>query len=45
MRAALPDKEDSSFEDAQSAMYENMRKQYAENPQMWSYVYEDFKKK
>ncbi|MEK4230834.1 thioredoxin family protein [Solibacillus sp. FSL H8-0538] len=45
MRANLPDKEDASFEEAQKAMYDNMRKQYVENPQLWSYVYEDFKAK
>ncbi|MEK4427190.1 thioredoxin family protein [Solibacillus sp. FSL K6-1523] len=43
-RAQLPDKEDPNFEEAQKAMYENFRIQYTENPQMWSYVYEDFKK-
>lgn len=45
MRATLPDKEDPTFEEAQKAMYGNMRKQYAEDPQLWSYVYEDFKNK
>ncbi|MBD8037837.1 thioredoxin family protein [Solibacillus sp. A46] len=45
MRATLPEKEDPTFEDAQKDLYENMRKQYVENSQLWSYVYEDFKKK
>ncbi|MBD8034438.1 MULTISPECIES: thioredoxin family protein [Solibacillus] len=45
MRATLPVKEDPTFEDAQKELYENMRKQYVENAQLWSYVYEDFKKK
>lgn len=45
MREQLPVKEDATFEDAQKAMYDNMRKQYTENPQMWAYVYEDFKAK
>ena len=45
MRATLPEKEDPTFEDAQKDLYENMRKQYVENAQLWSYVYEDFKKK
>ena len=43
LRASLPDKEDPAFEDAQKAIYETMRKQYAEDAQLWSYVYEDFK--
>ena len=45
MRAELPAKEDVNFEEAQKAMYDNMRKQYTENHQMWEYVYEDFKAK
>lgn len=45
MRAELPEKEDPAFEEAQKAMYINLRNQYTENAQMWSYVYEDFKKK
>ena len=45
MRATLPEKEDPTFEDAQKELYENMRKQYVEDAQLWSYVYEDFKKK
>ncbi|AWE08822.1 thioredoxin family protein [Lysinibacillus sp. 2017] len=45
LRAGLPAKEDPTFEQAQAAVYENMRKQYAENPVLWNYVYEDFKKK
>ena len=45
MRAELPAKEDANFEEAQKAMYDNMRKQYTENHQMWEYVYEDFKAK
>ncbi|ATP41950.1 thioredoxin family protein [Solibacillus sp. R5-41] len=43
-RAQLPDKEDPNFEEAQKAMYGNIKTQYTESPQMWSYVYEDFKK-
>ena len=45
MRAELPEKEDPAFEEEQKAMYINLRNQYTENAQMWSYVYEDFKKK
>lgn len=44
MRSALPEKENPSFEEAQKAMYDRMRQQYTENPQMWTNVYEDFKK-
>ena len=44
MRANLPEKEDPTFEEAQKAMYENMRVQYTENKEMWQNVYEDFKK-
>lgn len=45
MRAQLPDKENTHFEAAQKEMYRNMRTQYTENPQLWAYVYEDFKEK
>lgn len=45
LRATLPDKEDPSFEEKQKAVYEEMRKQYTEEAQLWNYVYEDFKKK
>lgn len=44
MRAGLPDKEDMTFEDAQKAMYDKMRTQYAEDAKLWGYVYEDFKR-
>lgn len=44
MRASLPAKEDATFEQAQQAMYDNMRAQYAENAELWGYVYEDFKR-
>ncbi|MER1986786.1 MAG: thioredoxin family protein [Solibacillus sp.] len=44
MRAGLPDKEDTIFEQAQKAMYDKMRTQYAEDAKLWSYVYEDFKR-
>ena len=44
MRAALPDKEDVAFEQAQKAMYDKMRTQYAEDAELWRYVYEDFKR-
>ena len=43
MRAELPEKEDANFEQAQTDMYTNMRKQYVEDPQLWSYVYKSFK--
>ncbi|WP_042478784.1 thioredoxin family protein [Bacillus ndiopicus] len=43
-RSQLPDKEDPAFEEAQKAMYTNMRKQYMEDSTYWTYVYEDFKK-
>lgn len=45
LRATLPDKEDPAFEEAQKAVYENMRGQYVEDSKLWSYVYEDFKNK
>ncbi|MEK5186530.1 thioredoxin family protein [Solibacillus sp. FSL W7-1324] len=45
LRATLPDKEDPSFEEAQKAVYENMRGQYVNDSKLWSYVYEDFKNK
>lgn len=44
LRATLPDKEDATFEDSQKAMYDKMRKQYAEDKNLWNYVYEDFKR-
>lgn len=43
-RAGLPDKEDPAFEEAQKAIYTNMRQQYIEDSKYWTYVYEDFKK-
>ena len=43
LRATLPAKEDPSFDEAQTAMYEKMRSQYVEDAQLWSYVYNDFK--
>lgn len=43
LRATLPAKEDPSFEEAQKAVYENMRGQYVNDSKLWSYVYEDFK--
>lgn len=45
MRAALPEKEDPTFEEAQKAMYDKMRKQYVEDPKLWTNIYEDFKEK
>lgn len=45
LRATLPDKEDPFFEEAQKAVYENMRGQYVNDSKLWSYVYEDFKNK
>lgn len=44
MRAQLPDKEDVAFEQAQKAMYDKMRTRYAEDAELWRYVYEDFKR-
>lgn len=44
LRAALPDKEDPAFEEAQKEMYANMRQQYAVDAKLWQFVYEDFKK-
>ncbi|MEG0386034.1 MAG: thioredoxin family protein [Solibacillus sp.] len=43
-RAQLPDKEDPNFEEAQKEMYGSFKTKYTEDPQMWTYVYEDFKK-
>ena len=45
LRSTLPDKEDPSFEEAQKAMYEKMRAQYAVDAKLWGYVYESFKEK
>ena len=45
LRSTLPDKEDPSFEEAQKAVYEKMRAQYAEDAKLWGYVYESFKEK
>ncbi|WP_107838090.1 thioredoxin family protein [Metasolibacillus meyeri] len=44
-RAGVPDKEDPSFEEAQKAMYTNMRQKFIEDSKYWTYVYEDFQKR
>ena len=42
-RAALPDKEDPTFEEAQKQFYEDLRTGYAQNATLWTYVYNSFK--
>ncbi|MGA3599989.1 MULTISPECIES: thioredoxin family protein [Lysinibacillus] len=43
-RASLPDKEDPTFEDAQKALYAEIREENMTNKSYWTFVYEDFKK-
>jgi len=43
-RAGLPDKEDPAFEDAQKALYAEIREENITNQSYWTFVYEDFKK-
>lgn len=43
-RATLPDKEDPTFEDAQKALYAEIREENITNKAYWTFVYEDFKK-
>lgn len=43
-RAGLPDKEDPAFEDAQNALYAEIREENITNQSYWTFVYEDFKK-
>ncbi|MEY9972353.1 hypothetical protein ABH966_002727 [Lysinibacillus sp. RC46] len=43
-RATLPDKEDPTFEDAQKALYAEIREENITNKSYWTFVYEDFKK-
>jgi len=43
-RATLPDKEDPTFEDAQKALYGEIREENITNKSYWTFVYEDFKK-
>ena len=43
-RAKLPASDDPTFNDAQATMYGHLRQQYVEDPQCWSYVYEDLKR-
>jgi len=43
-RASLPDKEDPAFEEAQKALYAEIREENMTNQSYWTYVYEDFKK-
>ncbi|MCM0626626.1 thioredoxin family protein [Lysinibacillus sp. OL1_EC] len=43
-RASLPDKEDPTFEEAQKALYAEIREENISNQTYWIYVYEDFKK-
>jgi len=42
-RAGLPDKEDPAFEDAQKALYAEIREENITNQSYWTFVYEDFK--
>ena len=43
-RASLPDKEDPTFEEAQKALYAEIREESISNKEFWTFVYEDFKK-
>ena len=43
-RMALPPKEDPSFEERQKEMISTITKRYTEDPMLWSYVYESFKR-
>gem|GEM_PF-134178 len=43
-RASLPDKEDPAFEEAQKALYTEIREENISNQSYWIFVYEDFKK-
>ncbi|GLC90454.1 thioredoxin family protein [Lysinibacillus piscis] len=43
-RAGLPDKEDPAFEEAQKALYGEIREANRTEPIYWTYVYEAFKK-
>jgi len=43
-RATLPDKEDPTFEEAQKAIYAEIREENLRSKTNWHYVYEDFKK-
>ncbi|MFJ7952007.1 thioredoxin family protein [Lysinibacillus sp. NPDC096418] len=42
-RASLPDKEDPAFEEAQKALYAEIREESISNKEFWTFVYEDFK--
>lgn len=43
-RAALPEKEDPSFDTAQAELYANLRNRYIDEPQCWNWVYNDIKR-
>ncbi|WP_341281281.1 thioredoxin family protein [Paenibacillus sp. FSL H8-0537] len=43
LRAILPDKEDPSFADKQKEVFGSLRNRYAQDPFLWSYVYDSFK--
>lgn len=43
-RTALPSKDDPSFGDKQKEMISTITKRYSEDPMLWSYVYESFKR-
>lgn len=43
-RATLPDKEDPTFDEAQAALYTNLRNRYLTDTQCWTWVYEDVKR-
>ncbi|WP_332645963.1 thioredoxin family protein [Lysinibacillus sp. 54212] len=44
-RAGLPQKDDPAFEEAQKELYKNLLEQYTSDAKLWTYVYEDFKKR
>jgi hypothetical protein len=43
VRTALPPKEDPSFAEKQKEAFGSLRKRYAEEPALWSDVYDSFK--
>lgn len=43
LRSTLPDKEDPAFADKQKEVYGSLRIRYAQDPTLWSYVYDSFK--
>ncbi|MBR7553930.1 thioredoxin family protein [Allobacillus sp. GCM10007491] len=42
-RDSLPDKEDPDFKEKQKEMIQELTRRYKEEPELWHYVYENFK--